>query len=434
MGDMQTFHNRLFYHIREIAKHTSLFSVCPDKDFSRNRTFNFIRTMTTILGFQGKTLDKELIDIGTPATASALVQQRGKILPEAFYCLFRSHAESIPVRKKYDGFRLLAADGSDVNTPHNISSMFYNEGEIIRGVQSKGFNQLHLNTLYDVLNKTYIDASIGKNERREAISMIQRYTGPKAIFLADRGYPSYNLMEYIRRNPVLEYLIRMPNSSTFKEVSELPMEELDRDIAVKLSTKSQQFCDAYGYRKVVGRPKFVDELKNSVTWDFEETAMITYRVVRFQINDDAWETIITSLDRFRFPVEKIKELYHLRWAIETSYREYKYDLGAVNFHARKDEFILQEIYARLTMYNYCAAMIMSVKIPHVKSRKGYSYKINFTNAVYLIMSAFRENGNRPPPDSLESNIQSYIIPIRPGRRDERNLKPKSAIYFMYRVA
>ena len=49
------------------------------------------------------------------------------------------------------------------------------------------------------------------------------------------------------------------------------------------------------------------------------------------------------------------------------------------------------------------------------------------------MMSFRNSGNRPPPDSIEADIQSYIIPIRPGRKAERNLKPKSAVYFMYRV-
>lgn len=236
MDNMQTIHNRLFYCLRELNKMRSLFSVYPDKDFSRNRSLDFVKTITTILGFQGKTLDKELIDIGKPVTASALVQRRGKILPEAFYYLFRSYAESIPVRKKYDGYRLIAADGSDVNTPHNKDSAFYHQGEIVRGAQVKGFNQLHLNALYDVLNKTYIDASINENERAAAISMINRYNGPKAIFMADRGYPSYNLIEYLHRQPLFEYLIRVPNTNTFKEVSELPMEELDRDITVRLST------------------------------------------------------------------------------------------------------------------------------------------------------------------------------------------------------
>ncbi|RKM56311.1 hypothetical protein D6853_05820 [Butyrivibrio sp. X503] len=74
MGNMQTVYNRLFYCIRELNKTRSLFSVYPDKDFSRNRSLDFIKTIKTILGFQGKTLDKELIDIGKPATASAFVQ------------------------------------------------------------------------------------------------------------------------------------------------------------------------------------------------------------------------------------------------------------------------------------------------------------------------------------------------------------------------
>lgn len=95
MDNIQTIHNRLFYCPRELNKVRSLFSVCPDKDFSRNRSLDFIKTIATILGFQGKTLDKELIDIGKPVTASALVQRRGKILPEAFYYLFRSYAPAI---------------------------------------------------------------------------------------------------------------------------------------------------------------------------------------------------------------------------------------------------------------------------------------------------------------------------------------------------
>ena len=31
-------------------------------------------------------------------------------------------------------------------------------------------------------------------------------------------------------------------------------------------------------------------------------------------------------------------------------------------------------------------------------------------------------------------IIKYVVPIRPGRKDKRNLKAKSAVYYMYRVA
>ena len=97
MDNMQTIHNQLFYCLRELNKVRSLFSVCPDKDFSRNRSLDFIKTIATILGFQGKTLDKELIDIGKPVTSSALVQRRGKILSEAFYYLCKCQALFYPL-------------------------------------------------------------------------------------------------------------------------------------------------------------------------------------------------------------------------------------------------------------------------------------------------------------------------------------------------
>ena len=54
-----------------------------------------------------------------------------------------------------------------------------------------------------------------------------------------------------------------------------------------------------------------------------------------------------------FDVKKIKEIYHLRWGIETSFRELKYAIGLTSFHARKPNYTKQEIYARLLLYNYC---------------------------------------------------------------------------------
>jgi IS4 transposase len=79
---------------------------------------------------------------------------------------------------------------------------------------------------------------------------------------------------------------------------------------------------------------------------------IKLRVVRFKISDDSFETIITNLDSEKFPPNKIKELYHLRWGVETSFRELKYAIGLISFHSKKVEHITQEIFARLVMYDY----------------------------------------------------------------------------------
>ena len=62
---------------------------------------------------------------------------------------------------------------------------------------------------------------------------------------------------------------------------------------------------------------------------------IECRVVRFKISDDTYESIITNLDESEFNIQDIKELYHLRWEIETSYRELKYHLDLNALHSKK---------------------------------------------------------------------------------------------------
>lgn len=78
------------------------------------------------------------------------------------------------------------------------------------------------------------------------------------------------------------------------------------------------------------------------------------RIVRFLLDTGEYETIVTSQNRSKFSPAKIKELYHLRWGIETSFRTLKYAIGMTSFHAKKEESIKQEIFARLMMFNFCS--------------------------------------------------------------------------------
>ena len=52
-------------------------------------------------------------------SASAYVQQRGKILPEAFETIFRLFTETFEAGPLYKGYRLLSVDGSDIQIPTN---------------------------------------------------------------------------------------------------------------------------------------------------------------------------------------------------------------------------------------------------------------------------------------------------------------------------
>ena len=172
-------------------------------------------------------------------------------------------------------------------------------------------------------------------------------------------------------------------------------------------------------------------------WDFKQFEKIKCRVVKFQINDpesgkQVWEVLITNLNRFELPAKKMKELYHIRWDIETSFRELKYALGAVQFHSRKDDFVEMELIAHLIMFNVVSRTINAVSVPQ-STQKKYKYVLSFKDAVTLVRKYFRLHAHEPP-DRIYAELLGYTRPVVSGRADKRNIKPKSAVWFVYRVA
>lgn len=384
----------------------------------------------TILGLHGQRLDKEMLLAGIDATASAFVQRRDKIRPEMFAFIMKEFSRSLPVTEKYKGYRLLAIDGTVVTSVPDENSPHYVPGgkPTKNGSLPKGTCQRTVTALYDVLGKQYLDIVPDKSENAAAKDLFSGYRGHKTIVLADRGYQGYNLMEYANKNPDLDYLIRVPETNYFSELKKLPKDKFDVDLEVRLSTKSQQYCKIYGWKHVDGPSRF-GKPKKDVNWDHEEICVMHYRAVRFGLKTGKTETIVTSLPRDKFPPGEIKKLYNMRWGIETSFRELKYDIGMVHLHAKKDDSILQEIYAAFTMYNFCMAITMQVK-PYQNPDNKYTYKIDIAMAVFLCMDYFRS----ADPDPPDGQIVRYRQPERPGRSDERKIIPRGAIFFLYRAA
>lgn len=159
---------------------------------------------------------------------------------------------------------------------------------------------------------------------------------------------------------------------------------------------------------------------------------MNFRIVRFKITDDTYECIATNLSKDEFSAEDIKEIYRLRWGIETSFRELKYSVGLVNFHSKKMDFMKQEIFARLTVYNFCELITAKVIIAQQKKNQ-YTYQANFTMAIYICKKFLQCSPSQSPPD-IELLIRRNTLPIRPGRKDPRKVKPQSAVSFLYRVA
>lgn len=426
--------NNLLSLIQEMAAVPWFFSKNPSADFSRNRKLDFASTIQLILSMESGTLKKELLDyfqfsVDTPS-ASAFSQQRSKLLLETFQFLFYEFNSLFPFQKNYHGYQLLACDGSDLNiarNPKDTDTYFQSLPT------DKGFNQLHLNALYDLCEKRYTDVVIQparkENESLAMTQMIDRCTGQKkTIFIADRGYETYNIFAHIQEKEMY-YLIRVKDGGggSMTGSFELPDEE-EFDHAMQLILTRKQT------KEVKANPKQYKFLPKASPFDYLDLQdrkfyTLNFRVVRFAISEGSYECMITNLPKEEFPAEEIKKIYAMRWGIETSFRELKYAIGLSCFHSKKVEYIMQEIYARLILYNYCEIITMNVVI-HQRDTK-HVYQMNYTIAIHICRYFLRNDIS--PPD-IEKLIQKNLLPVRPGRSDPRKVKPKSAVSFLYRIA
>ena len=424
--------------IQAITDYKWLYSVRPGKDNTRDRKFPFKKMISSILAFRGGTLNREIMDFfgldTNIGTSSAFIQRRAKILPEAFECLFQHFASKVDENKRYHGLRLLAVDGSDLQitaNPNDPDSYYPGANG------QKAYNLLHINAMYDLLQHTYTDAVIQKSRNADESSaltdMVDRSSIEKALLLADRNYESYNNLAHIQEKGWY-FLIRIKDN-TNGITSGLILPDADEyDIPFHLQLTRKQTNDIKRLLKNKNKYKFIP---HSTRFDFlplksrkYDPAVfydLSFRIVRFPISDTMCETIITNLDAEQYPLPEIKRLYAMRWGIETSFRDLKHTLGLLHLHAKKVEFILQEIFAKLTMYNFCELITQSVVI----QQKQYAYKVNFSDAVHICFEFFLRN---VPPPIVEAMLMNYVSPIRPGRKDARKQTQKPAVSFTYRVA
>ena len=437
----------LLNQIQDLAEHPELYCQNPGRDFTRNRKLSFSKLISFILNMHGGSLTNEVIDFffkdGCSVSSSAVVQMRNKLKAEAFRALllrFNKQMEEITSLKTQNGLRLLAVDGSDIQIPTNpddVDSFFPGANG------KKPYNTVHLNALYDLQRRIYLDAVIQKNmkqnERKALIEMIESSPIENALLIADRGYESYNTLAHIHEKGWF-YLVRIKDGKN-GIISSLDIpnaDEFDLEISMNITrsftNEVKILCKDRNHYKYIPQNvnfDYLPVLKGSYGSKPVFYCM-NYRIVRIRINSEISETLVTNLPIGEYPPSILKELYALRWGIETSFRSLKYTVGMLHYHSKKAECIFQELFASLIIYNFTEWIAAHVIIQ--KSNCKHTYKINFSAAVHICKKFLSEKMH--PPD-VEALIAKYIVPIRPNRKYERPLSKRSkntAINFVYRIA
>lgn len=425
--------------LKEVCSASWMFVRNPEKDFTRNRKISFQDILLFFLCKEGGNLTTELFRYfglaPDSASVSAFIQQRDKILPEAFITLFQLFTQKACPQKLYKGLRLLAADGSDIQIPTDPNDT---DSYFPGPAGQQPYNLLHLNALYDLNADTYIDADIGGKrsctEVRSLCRMIDRSSVERALVIADRGYESYNLMAHIQEKHWF-FLIRVKEAHSIASGLDLPdMSEFDFPVHLSLCRRQTKrilslFQNRNLFRFIPKNSQFdylpTENRKHDPVLFYE----LSFRLVRIRLSDDSFEFLLTNLPKDDFPIDELKSLYHLRWGIETSFRSLKYTVGLLHFHAKKAENILMEVFARLTLYNFSSLVALHSTIPD--SKRNHPCKVKFSAAVHLCRQFIL--GNVSPP-VLEALLLRQTSPIRTGRYFPRGSSLRKPVSFSYRIA
>jgi len=292
--------------------------------FSRKRKLSFSNTIYFICSALRKSIATEISDFIEDHTylnfphisKQAFSKARQNISTEAFKELCRlfvdSFYKSTKTLKKWNGFNILAVDGTSLQVPDTAecgeySGLSSNQNKTRTAIASAS-------ALYDVLNDIIVDAKIIKyrtSERELAKQHIEsigdKISLKNSIVIFDRGYPSYDMFDYLNSKS-LYFLMRV--SSSFK---------------LAQSTESDDSTIEY---KLNGEIKKV-------------------RVLKIKLSDEITEVLVTNMYNNEITPMEFKELYFLRWGIECKYKELKSSIEIEEFSGTKPIAIEQDFYASI---------------------------------------------------------------------------------------
>lgn len=329
--------------------------IVQDESFQKRHIFdkeiNFTRTRKlsfsdTILYTLGNTRGPAYLEADRfcdaansgPVSDVAIRKARAKISPEAFYELFLLTGEVVPQEKKYHGYQIIAVDGMKgelPKTPELVEKYCHNKDY---------YPLFHTVAAYDVMNEVFLDALFhfgGVSEYEYGVNLVDHLTERSEkvprIWVFDRGFPSLRLLQHLNQSNE-KYVMRV-SCSFLKEVNEFG-KSTAVDKVIPISYNNRRMAT----NRVISEGETEFEL----------------RCVRIKLNDGKEEILVTNLSREEFPKRYIKDIYGLRWGIETSYNYLKNAVFVEEFTSRKENGIRQDFYSTLIMSNFITCVCGSV--------------------------------------------------------------------------
>ena len=189
----------LMASIDELSQIPEDYAVHPNKDFTRNRKIGFHEFLLLLLTMENDSLKEELYRFfgrtDNAPTKAAFYHQRTKLKPDALWKLLQIFNSKLKPALYKNHYRLVACDGSvaDIFRDEKDNDTYFEPNN----KSPRGFNQIHINALYSIMDRQFLDVLVQPARKRNEYSafceMIDRVKNDyPTIYIADRGYASYN--------------------------------------------------------------------------------------------------------------------------------------------------------------------------------------------------------------------------------------------------
>lgn len=405
----------------------------PSRDFSRRRSqLDFETVFKAPFYFDETSVYAKLSQLlsyseeqDLPPWDSALSMARRKILPEAYMRLFFNFNEKTRSDLLFNGYNILAVDGSEQGVTGSCSS------KNLVGISKDGSHRrfVHINALYDVLEKTYIDAIVQPGAFRfEDEALLELAAShpellPCSVFTADRGYESLILF-YRLEQLGAKFVIRIKDYNSYNSIIKGYGIQEDDSLDTWLSLILTK--DSTKRKRCPYRYKYLWNYQNIPEFDSASDLNLNLRIVRFPIEKEdgsvVYECLATNLAENEFPADDLKQVYRLRWNEETSFNHLKNKLDISKLKSRTLEGIEQELFAKMTLYN------LSSRIKNLLDREKegskYRHTINLSNVIFQIIH-FLFNMPAIGYLNIDDLIRRETVPLIPGRPDTRKRRART---------
>lgn len=330
------------------------------------------------------------IDI-KPVKGATFSIARYKIKLSFFLELNKMMSEHIQTLKPklWNGFRLIAGDGTTVNLP---PSSKIKEHFGIFAVSDGNTHTCLANAcmLYDVLSNLVVDTIISPCSIGEGTLMDHMLKNPQfsnAIILLDRGFGYFSTCKKII-NKQLSFCIRLKTSqSDFAKKALLnPLTEFVTD-----------WLPSEGER-LTCRQNGID------------TEPIKVRVTKIILPAGEIEVLVSNLFIAAIDQSDMRELYGMRWGVEEGFKKLKPKMKLEQFGCRRYEGVYQEFYAHIFMMNLVTLIGNDAEEKIMEKTKGrkLKYKYNWQNAFRFVRNKFIDIFNI---GAFQSSIECIIEQI-----------------------